>query len=256
MKVIRTVGAYVWAVAGTLAIGTTVGLLALVDRRGVLWWPVARLWGLGSSYFGGARDLRVQGGERLAETGGAIVMVNHESHLDPPLIMRISRSPLRALAKHTLFYFPVMGWAMWSIGMISVNRGNRQQAFRSIKRASQSIREGKRVLVFPEGTRATSDEMLPYKKGGFVMAISAQVPIVPVGVGGTRAVWPRGWHWFGRGPVAVVVGEPIDVSSYTIETKDALMELVRTRIHALRAEARALLPAAPGDPTVPGPAGS
>jgi 1-acyl-sn-glycerol-3-phosphate acyltransferase len=239
----RTVFAVLVLIAMSVLCGTVVSVLAIFDRKARLWWPLARLWSWSVLRSCGGQRFEVRGAERLATGNGAIVMSNHESYMDPPALMLLSPVPLRFLAKHTLFLFPVFGWAMWAMGMVPVNRGRQDRAFASIDRAAEGIRAGKVVLVFPEGTRADFEdpEMLPFKKGAFVMAARAHVPIIPVGIAGSRYILPKGWNWVRNHDVAVVLGEPIDTSGYDIDSKDALMALVRERIDGLRGEARAVL---------------
>lgn len=239
----RTAFAVLVLVGMSVFCGTTISVLAIFDRKARSWWPLARLWSWSVLRSCGSQRFEVRGAERLATGEGAIVMSNHESYMDPPALMLLSPVPIRFLAKHTLFLFPVFGWAMWAMGMVPVNRGRRDKAFTSIDRAGESIRAGKVVLVFPEGQRVdfSEPEMLPFKKGAFVMAARAHVPIIPVGIAGTRHILPKGWSWVDNHDVAVVLGEPIDTSGYDIDSKDALMALVRERIEELRVEAEALL---------------
>lgn len=105
----------------------------------------------------------------------------------------------------------------------------------SIEMAADSIRAGNSFLIFPEGTRSRTSELLPFKKGGFIMAISAQAPIVPVAVSGGRAAMQKG-SWFVR-PVMVDVriGQPVETAGYTLDDRDRLIEIVRAKIEALRA---------------------
>ncbi|MEZ4266070.1 MAG: lysophospholipid acyltransferase family protein [Myxococcota bacterium] len=239
----RTVFAVLVLVVMSVLCGTVVTVLAVFDRKARLWWPIAKLWAWSVIRSCGAQRIEVRGAERLATGDGAIVMSNHESYMDPPALMWASPVPLRFLAKHTLFWFPIFGWAMAAMGMVPVNRGRQDKAFASIDRAATKIRGGKVVLVFPEGRRAdfAQTELLPFKKGAFVMAARAHVPIIPVGVAGSRHILPKGWSWVYNHDIAMVLGEPIDTSGYDVESKDALMALVRQRIEGLRVEAQAVL---------------
>ena len=105
----------------------------------------------------------------------------------------------------------------------------------SIDMAADSIRAGNSFLIFPEGTRSRTSELLPFKKGGFIMAIKAQAPIVPVAVSGGRAAMQKG-SWLVR-PVMVDVriGQPVETTGYTLDERDQLIEIVRAKIEALRA---------------------
>jgi 1-acyl-sn-glycerol-3-phosphate acyltransferase len=129
---------------------------------------------------------------------------------------------------------PVLGPVMVAGGFVPVERDRREASMASIERAADSIRAGNSFLIFPEGTRSRTSELLPFKKGGFIMAIKAQAPIVPVAVSGGRAAMRKG-SWLVR-PVMVDVriGEPVATESYTLDDRDQLIEVVRARIEELR----------------------
>ncbi|MCB9787830.1 MAG: 1-acyl-sn-glycerol-3-phosphate acyltransferase [Deltaproteobacteria bacterium] len=243
MHRLRTIFAVLTLLVMTVLCGLSVFVLAFFDRKARLWWPISRAWAWALLHACGLQRFEVRGAERLGSGDGAILMSNHESYMDPPALMLLSPVPIRFLTKHTLFLFPVFGWAMWAMGMVPINRGRQDKAFASIDRAARDIRAGKVVLVFPEGTRVALDqpEMLPFKKGAFVMAARAHVPIIPVGIAGSRHILPKGWNWVRNHDVAVVLGEPIDTSGFDVASKDELMALVRERIEALRAEAQTVL---------------
>ena len=118
-----------------------------------------------------------------------IFMSNHESQMDPPILIAALPVPAVFIAKKELQYVPFVGWAAWAAGVIFIDRGNRERSIQSIRNAAQEIRTGKNVVIFPEGTRTRSGVMLPFKKGGFALALEAGVPIVPLAtVGGFRVL--------------------------------------------------------------------
>ncbi len=239
MKYFRTVMAWVLGIFWTALVAAVAFVAAFVDRRGVVWWPASRLWARVLLTTGVTR-LRLVGAERMAAMRGVVFMANHQSHFDPPALIAVSERPWFFLTKKELAYFPIFGWALWMVGHIFIDRKNPKRARASIARAAAKIAAGKNVVIFPEGTRAVGEQLLPFKKGGFVLAIQGGVPIVPVGIAGTREVLPKGWRWMGSGPVTIVVGEPIDTSGYAMEDKEALMALVHQRIVALRERAYSL----------------
>lgn len=236
---LRSVPVYGWLFAATPPFGLTAGIAAAFEGGERVWWPVSRAWAAGILRTAGIDDIEVRGVEKLEGLGHCVLMSNHQSHLDPPLIIRSSSRPISFLAKIELFRFPGFGWALRRLGHIPVDRRQRESAFASIEKAAEEVAEGRAVLVFPEGTRGTEADLLPFKKGGFVLAIKSGAPIVPIGIGGTRTVYPPGWWVTGRGGrVAMVVGDPIPTDGVTLEDKDALMAEVRERISQLRDEAR------------------
>ena len=115
----------------------------------------------------------------------------------------------------------------------SRSRENREEAFRSIERASQSIRDGNSFLIFPEGTRSRTDQLLPFKKGGFVMALNAQAPIVPVAVSGGRDSMRKGSAIVRPVDVTVRIGEPIETAGMGADDRDEFIARVRERIEEL-----------------------
>ena len=118
-------------------------------------------------------------------------------------------------------------------GFVAVQRENRDAAFASIEAAAASIRDGNSFLIFPEGTRSKTDELLPFKKGGFVMALRAQAPIVPVAIMGGRAAMRKGSAIVQPVHVTVRIGEPIETAAMDVDDRDELIAKVRTRIEEL-----------------------
>jgi 1-acyl-sn-glycerol-3-phosphate acyltransferase len=176
---------------------------------------------------------RVVGREHIP-TRAVVFCSNHESNIDPPVLFLELHTRLHVLFKAELQKIPVLGRVMVGGGFVPVERDRRESSMASIERAATSIREGNSFLIFPEGTRSRTAELLPFKKGGFIMAIKSQAPIVPVCVSGGRAAMQKG-SWYVR-PVTVDVkiGEPIETTGYALDDRDALIEVVRARIEALR----------------------
>jgi 1-acyl-sn-glycerol-3-phosphate acyltransferase len=164
-----------------------------------------------------------------------IFMSNHESQMDPPVLVAALPVPAVYIAKKELQYVPFIGWAAWVAGVIFIDRSDRERAIRSIRDAARQIRGGKNVVIFPEGTRSRTGQMLPFKKGGFALAQDADVPIVPMATVGGFRVLPPGSLRIHPGRYIVLLGEPVHPSDHP--DRESLMQEVRTRIENLVAEA-------------------
>jgi 1-acyl-sn-glycerol-3-phosphate acyltransferase len=212
------------------------GLSMLFRSKGSLYVPGHIGVGLALALVG--IRYRVTGRERIPRGGAVVFCSNHESNVDPPVLFQALHPRLHVLFKAELRQLPVLGRLMEAGGFVAVERDQREASLASIDRAAQSIRAGNSFLIFPEGTRSRSAEMLPFKKGGFIMAIKAQAPIIPVAVSGGRAAMKKG-SWFVR-PVLVQVriGEPVETTGTTLDDRDELIAKVRHRIEELRAVSR------------------
>jgi 1-acyl-sn-glycerol-3-phosphate acyltransferase len=179
---------------------------------------------------------RVAGAEHLPLDRSAVYCANHQSNVDPPLLFTALHPRMHILYKAEIDQIPLLARAFRMGGFIPVNRSNREAAMRSIDAGAASLRAGHSFLIFPEGTRSQTAELLPFKKGGFIMAIKAQAPIVPVAIQGGREAMRRGSRIIWPVKVSVRVGEPVETAGVTLEDRDALIEHVRERIAALVAQ--------------------
>jgi 1-acyl-sn-glycerol-3-phosphate acyltransferase len=162
-----------------------------------------------------------------------IFMANHESFLDGPLLMTVLDRPVRAVVKRFVVDIPVMGPGMRFVGYVPVEKGGAGAGRAAVLRAAEAVRKrGYSFLVFPEGTRSWDGALLPFRRGGFFLALHAGAPLVPVTIRGTRALMPRGSRLIRKGLVRVVFHPPVPVTGATPETMAGLMERVRTAILA------------------------
>ncbi|MCZ7652588.1 MAG: 1-acyl-sn-glycerol-3-phosphate acyltransferase [Thermoanaerobaculia bacterium] len=191
----------------------TVALLAtlLTGSRRVSLWLARRVWARGLLAAGGAR-LRVTGREHLAGLPGALLVANHRSHLDIAALFAAVPAPLGFVAKRELAAVPFLGWYIRAMGMVFVDRADRRAAAASVEAAGALIARGRLLVTFPEGTRSRDGSLGPFKRGGFVAALAAGVPVVPVALAGTEVVMPPGRLRSRPGPVRVAFGAPISTA--------------------------------------------
>lgn len=153
--------------------------------------------------------------------GPFVVMSNHASFLDIPVVYRLFEGRLRMVAKKELFHVPVFGRAMLDAGMIRVDRGDRHAAIRSLDGARALIDRGVSIWIAPEGTRSVDGTLGPLKKGGFLLALQTGRPIVPITLRGTHRALPRGaWALRRSQRVEVVVHAPIAVAELPQDTEE------------------------------------
>jgi 1-acyl-sn-glycerol-3-phosphate acyltransferase len=136
-------------------------------------------------------------------------MANHQSYLDIPVLYAALPEPFGMLAKQELFRVPVFSSAMRGMRCVPIDRGNRRQSFESLKQAADLVRSGNSIVVFPEGTRSGDGKVHELKKGPFYLSEMAAVPIVPVGIRGTRDALAKDGVFVHRANVEVTIGKPL-----------------------------------------------
>jgi 1-acyl-sn-glycerol-3-phosphate acyltransferase len=234
LRVGRT--AFAWAFGALATVGCTLPALLIsklpggdpvVHRMARLWGRLC-VWGTGCPVF-------VEGLDRLDPSRRYVVMANHQSALDIPVLMAVLPAPWRTVfwAKQSLFRVPVLGWAMRMLGHMPIDRVNRQLAGRMLADTLRRIEDGRSVVVFPEETYGPGERLLSFQRGGFVFAIKTRLEILPVGLLGTRSALAPGSRLVSPTSVTVRFGDPIPTSGVAVAERATLTERTRAAIERL-----------------------
>ena len=212
----------------TFPIAVSAILCTMFDRSGRCYASHARFWGRLGTRLAGVR-VRVEGAERLP-AGPIIVMSNHASNFDILALQGFFPRQLSWIAKQELFTIPIFGHSMRSGGYIPLDRSDGRKALKSMEEAAALVRGGRSVIIFPEGTRTRDGNLLPFKRGGFLLAVKAGVPVVPVVINGSFTINPGGTLQLHGGNIRINIMAPIDLPEglKRAAAEDHLMEQVRT----------------------------
>ena len=180
---------------------------------------------------------RSTGLEHVQHDHAAVYCVNHASNIEPPILFMVLKAlhpKLVVLYKAELRkVFPVLKRAFDVVGFVPIERGHRERSMQAIERAATLLRHGKSFLMFPEGTRSRTGKLLPFKKGGFIMAIKGGATIVPVAIQGTSTAMKKGSLIIRPVVVSVRLGPPIEVEGKTLGDRDKLIATTRACVRDL-----------------------
>ncbi|MGH1366297.1 MAG: lysophospholipid acyltransferase family protein [Calditrichia bacterium] len=187
---------------------------------------IAKAWSRWQLWCAGIK-VNVKGQENLQDDQSYMIVCNHQSHSDIPVMLAHMPMRMTIIAKQELFKIPFFGPGIRALGILPIDRKNREKAFRTLKEAAKVIHERNiSVLAFPEGTRTDDGKMQPFKKGPFMLAVDAEIPILPVTIDGTFAIFPKGSYTFKPGNVTLTIHPPISVEGYSRANRDQLMAIV------------------------------
>jgi 1-acyl-sn-glycerol-3-phosphate acyltransferase len=231
---IRTIWVYLNILISVILIAGTVVLTSLLRVRNLRVYDWAtRDW---SRWILRAAGVRVEivGLENVRLDEPQIFASNHVSWFDVWVLAALIPKRNRFVAKKELEKIPLFGRAWKSAGHISVDRGDRSSAIKSLQQAGQRLhRDNISVVIYPEGTRSRTGGLGEFKKGAFMLALHTGVDIVPVAILGTREIMPaNGWR-IRRGTIILRFGEPIRTRDYTASKRNQLVDDVRERIEAM-----------------------
>ena len=239
IAVVRTLATFVGVSTYVIVVGIPALLWTLISRDHRLLYLAGKvgLW-LGLTLAG--IRVEVVGAQNILKGRSAVYAANHRSSIEPPVVFYALRSlfpDLSILYKAELRRLPVLVWVFDAAGFVPLERANSGQSLPAVDRAAKTLAEGRSFVIFPEGTRSRTGELLPFKKGGFVMAIQAQAPVVPVAVSGSIAALKRGSIVIRPGTVRVEFAPPILTTGMTFADRSDLVNTVRDAIAARLATA-------------------
>jgi 1-acyl-sn-glycerol-3-phosphate acyltransferase len=239
MSLLRTLVAGGTAIGLTGSLAPVVSVLSFRDQR--LPDPLIHFWARTVLRAAGVRSV-ARGVENVPHDRTFVMALNHQSHFDVLVLFSHVEAHMRFVAKADLFKIPVFGAAVKAAGNIKVDRDGGQGDRSRMREAVAAVREKVSIVFFAEGTRSDDGVLGPFKKGAATLAISAQVPIIPAAIAGTRNILPKGSKRIRGGQAtALVIGEAIDTHGLKLEDRDDLTERTRNAVAALLEEANGLV---------------
>ena len=229
---LRSIATYVSVALYVALVGTPFVLFALAIGNPAILYRVGHLGVRLGLFLSGIR-YTVVGGEHIQRGRAAVYAVNHASHLEPPVLFDALHDlfpRLRILYKAELRRLPVLTRAFDLAGFVPLERGNPEQTLPAIEAAANALAAGNSFLIFPEGTRSRTGALLPFKKGGFIMALKAQVPVVPVAITGTRSAMRKGSFVIRPVRIRVQFAPPVETAGLKHEDRDRVIAEVRRRV--------------------------
>lgn len=241
LAALRSVIAYLFVAGWVLVVGTPALIVGLVTgaQRHLFWLGIlcVRI----AMAIVGIRTV-VVGREHIQRHRAALYCVNHASNVEPPILFAVLREltpGLKVVYKAVLRKLPILGRGFDVVGFVPIERENRERATQAIETGVETVRRGNSLLMFPEGTRSRTGELLPFKRGAFVLAIKGQVPVVPMAIHGADRAMRKGSQLIWPTVVRVHLGAPVETTGLEVDDRHALATDVRARVAALLADAAA-----------------
>jgi 1-acyl-sn-glycerol-3-phosphate acyltransferase len=237
VRFLRSLSVWTVIVLGTIFFGILAVPLSLLPGGGEWFRRLSKGWS-GVILAASGVSVQILHPERLTRDRSFVIVTNHQSFYDIPVLFASLPMPVRFLAKRNLFRLPFLGWAMAAAGFVPVDRQDHSHGREMLDTALRRLQGGRSLVVFPEQTRTRTGELSPFKSGAALFAIKSGLPLLPVGIAGTFGVHRRGAFHIRPAPVFVAVGEPVDVARKAPKDRAALTDALRDSIARLRDEAR------------------
>ncbi len=183
----------------------------IVDPSGDRFHRMAAWWGRFCAKTLGI-EIEIAGNEHYDQKAHYLVISNHAGMADIPILLGALKLNLRFVAKEELGKIPVFGWVLKQAGYVMIKRGQNKEALKSLLNASKVLEGGRSIHIFPEGTRSGTGELLPFKRGAFIIAQKAHAPVLPVTIIGSSSITPKKSLVIGKGKVSIIIGRPIETS--------------------------------------------
>ena len=226
LRMLKAAWSLFWAILLTLILFLPIVIAALCGKRGDAAFHGTQIFAWGILKVCGIR-LRVRGRENIQPGQRYVILSNHASYFDPPALVLALRLQYRWVIKKELRKVPLFGLALETSRNLFIDRSRGADALESIKRGVAQLPNGTGILIFPEGTRSLDGKLLPFKKGGFVIARDGQLPILPVTIRGSHQRLPKGHAAFTPGEIEIVIHPPVATGDLPL---DDLMTDVRNSI--------------------------
>ena len=240
VSILRSLAAYVSVSLWVLLLAPGGMLLALIFRSPAILYLLGR-GGVRLGLVTAGIRVHVEGHDCVQRLRGAVYCANHSSNLEPPIIymaLAAIHPRLKILYKAELrSAFPILRNAFDMAGFVPIERRNTDQSSRAIDLAALALTKGDSFMIFPEGTRSRTGELLPFKKGGFLMAIKGQAPIVPVAISGARSAMEKGSPVINPVTVTVKIGQPIETEGFQVTERNNLITETRSALESLLGKA-------------------
>jgi 1-acyl-sn-glycerol-3-phosphate acyltransferase len=218
-------------VIATVVLGLTSLLASAFDTRGRTQHAIARLWARVLLAVSGAR-VHVEGLEKLQQNTAYVLVANHSSYMDTPAVLLFPLQ-IRFFAKRGLFKIPLLGGHLRRAGHLPVVRENPRASLKSLSEGARLIRErGISVVLFPEGGRSPAG-LREFKEGAAYLAIKAGVPVVPIGISGTRQILPMGSFHVRPHSITIRIGDPISTAGLKLDARGELSQTLRSKVAEL-----------------------